>query len=124
MIFGRGRHFYFFDELIIELTVLQPWEPTCACPARPHTPATSRAASVSYIKLGGGLFRVRSASSMGVMLRGLLAGFLAGVTVRSPPTLSASRTRLGFFAVSLRRKLRRFCMPTIAESTLTSARLK
>jgi hypothetical protein len=31
---------------------------------------------------------------------------------------------LGFFAVSLRRKLRRFCMPTIAESTLTSARLK
>ena len=89
-----------------------------------HTPATSRAASVSHIKLGGGLFRLRSASSAGVVLRGLLAGFLAGVTVRSPPTLSASRTRLGFFAVSLRRKLRRFCMPTIAESTLTSARLK
>ena len=89
-----------------------------------HTPATSRAASVSHIKLGGGLFRLRSASSAGVVLRGLLAGFLAGVTVRSPPTLSASRTRLGFFAVSLRRKLRRFCMPTIAESTLTSARVK
>ena len=89
-----------------------------------HTPATSRAASVSHIKLGGGLFRLRSASSAGVVLRGLLAGFLAGVTVRSPPTLSASRTRLGFFAVSLRRKLRRFCMPTIAESTLTSSRLK
>ena len=38
-----------------------------------HTPATSRAASVSYIKLGGGLFRLRSASSAGVVLRGLLA---------------------------------------------------
>lgn len=94
-------------------------------PRPAHTPATTRAASVSYIKLGGGLFRLRSASSTGgVMLRGLLAGLLAGVTVRSPPTLSASRRRLGFFAVSRRRKLRRFCMPTIAESTLTSARLK
>ena len=94
-------------------------------PRPAHTPATIRAASVSYIKLGGGLFRLRSASSTGgVMLRGLLAGLLAGVTVRSPPTLSASRRRLGFFAVSRRRKLRRFCMPTIAESTLTSARLK
>ena len=89
-----------------------------------HKSSSVSPASVSYIKLGGGLFRLRSASSTGVMLRGLLAGFLAGVTVRSPPTLSASRTRLGFFAVSLRRKLRRFCMPTIAESTLTSARLK
>ena len=58
------------------------------------------------------------------MLRGPLAGWLAGMTVRSPPTLSASLTRLGFFAVSLRRKPRRFCILTIAESTLTSARLK
>ena len=130
---GRGSNLLKSDR---PLTSTTPWwilpkyyinkplpaaPPTCPL-AWPRPQPTVARQSLS--KLGGGLFRLRPAST-GVMLRGPLAGrWLAVTTVRSPPTLSASRTRLGFFAVSLRRKPRRFCMLTIAESTLTSARLK